>query len=48
MRNTKLIGYLKTLKNYLQTQKGRHDLIDYLRAAVIIIFTTIMMIMVLK
>ena len=46
MRN--LIGYLKTIKNYLQTSKGKHDVTDYLRAVIIIVFTTIVIIMMLK
>ena len=32
-----MTGYLRTLRNYLRTAKGRHDFFDYLRAALIIL-----------
>lgn len=32
-------GYIRTLKNYFGTPKGRHDAIDYARAALIILLT---------
>ncbi|ERJ92981.1 hypothetical protein HMPREF1992_01366 [Selenomonas sp. oral taxon 892 str. F0426] len=28
----RLIGYLRTLHQYAKTQKGRHDILDYLYA----------------
>ena len=31
-----VIGYVRTIKNYLRTDKGRHDFIDYIRALIII------------
>ncbi|MBR6012836.1 MAG: hypothetical protein IK062_03510 [Selenomonadaceae bacterium] len=40
------LGYLKTIKNYLQTPKGRHDFFDYLRAGLLIFFTTLIVILV--
>lgn len=30
------MGYLYAIINYLKTEKARHDLLDYVRAAVII------------
>lgn len=30
-----MVGYLTSLVRYFKTAKGRHDLLDYLRAAVI-------------
>lgn len=35
------MGYIHAFLDYLRTPKGRHDLIDYLRAVVIIIATII-------
>lgn len=29
------MGYLRSLWNYLKTEKGRHDFVDYVRAMVI-------------
>lgn len=29
------MGYIISIVNYLKTEKARHDLMDYLRAAVI-------------
>ncbi|XEQ92530.1 hypothetical protein SCACP_13770 [Sporomusa carbonis] len=38
MNKMKLIaGYCYALRNYLQTPKGRHDALDYIRGALIII-----------
>ena len=35
-----MIGsYLRTLKNYFATNKGRHDILDYIRAVIIIALT---------
>lgn len=30
-----VMGYVYALSNYLRTDKGRHDLIDYVRAIII-------------
>lgn len=29
------MGYIRAIRNYLQTEKGRHDFVDYIRAALI-------------
>jgi hypothetical protein len=34
-----VLGYYYAVHNYLNTPKGRHDAIDYTRAAVIILAT---------
>jgi chorismate synthase len=31
-----VIGYLRAINQYVSTEKGRHDLLDYIRAVVII------------
>ncbi len=36
----KFCGYIRALKNYLQTDKGRHDFLDYLQAGFIILLTS--------
>lgn len=36
------MSYLRTLRNYLRTPKARHDLKDYARAGLIILFTALM------
>ncbi len=36
-------GYLRALRNYLRTEKGRHDFSDYLRAALIILLTSLIL-----
>ena len=43
-----MLGYFRTLKNYLQTKKGRHDAIDYLKALILIALTTLIVMVVLK
>ncbi len=35
----KIRGYFITLVNYFNNPKGRHDILDYLRAFVIFLFT---------
>ena len=35
-----LFPYIRTLRNYLRTPKARHDLRDYARAGLLILFTT--------
>ena len=35
-------GYLRTLKNYFATNKGRHDILDYIRAVIIIALTALL------
>ena len=37
----KFFGYIRTLKMYLRTPKGRHDFKDFFRAALIIFLTAI-------
>ena len=44
----KFFGYVQTLKNYLQTDKGRHDLIDYVRAGFFILVTTLIVNFILR
>ncbi len=39
-RRDKFFGYIKTLRNYFYTDKARHDFLDYLRAVIIILFTS--------
>lgn len=43
-----ILGYLRTIKNYLQTPKGRHDTLDYLKALVLIVLTTLIVMVVLR
>jgi hypothetical protein len=31
-----VVGYIYAILNYLKTEKARHDLVDYIRAAIII------------
>ena len=38
-----MTGYLRTLRNYLRTEKGWHDFLDYLRAAAIILLTSLIL-----
>ncbi|MDY3738871.1 MAG: hypothetical protein SO022_00210 [Selenomonadaceae bacterium] len=35
------MGYIRSIRNYLQTPKGWHDTVDYLRAVAIIIAVAI-------
>ena len=37
----KIRGYFTTLANYFNNPKGRHDVLDYLRAIVIFLFTAL-------
>ena len=41
-------GYIKTIRNYLQTPKGKHDFIDYSKAIILIILTTLIVVVILK
>ncbi len=43
-----MIEYLRTLKNYLRTAKGRHDFLDYLRAVVLILLTALIVGLILR
>ena len=43
-----LNGYLKTIINYLNTPKGKHDFFDYLKAFVLIVLTTLIVMVVLR
>lgn len=43
----KLTNYLKVIKDYWNTPKGRHDIIDYLRAILIVILLSIIISLVL-
>lgn len=43
-----MIGYIRTIKNYLNTSKGYHDFIDYMRAGFIILITTMILNFVLR
>ena len=36
---TKFSGYLRTIRQYLATPKGRHDVCDYARAAAMLLLT---------
>ncbi|MGM9541000.1 hypothetical protein [Anaerovibrio sp.] len=36
-RYARLRGYLHTLRQYWQTEKGHHDICDYLRAVAIVL-----------
>ncbi len=45
---SKIAGYIKTLKQYMQTPKGRHDFIDYTRALFIIIIVMFIVYFLLK
>ncbi|MDQ0203021.1 hypothetical protein J2S01_000717 [Pectinatus haikarae] len=41
-------GYLRTLKQYLHTAKGRHDFLDYLRALFIMLMIMLVMYLLIK
>lgn len=32
-------GYLRTIRQYIETPKGRHDTLDYLKAVILILIT---------
>lgn len=42
------MGYLRTLKNYLQTPKARHDLKDYARAGLLILLTALIVALIVR
>ena len=42
------IGYIYTLRNYLMTAKGKHDVLDYLKALTLIVLTTLIVLEVLR
>lgn len=44
----KIAGYIKTIRQYLKTPKGRHDFWDYLKAAIIISLTMLLVFLLLK
>ena len=44
----KIFGYVKTFRNYLQTDKGQHDFIDYARAGFAILVTTLILRFILR
>jgi len=43
-----IFGYLKTIRNYLKTEKGLHDFRDYLKALIIIVLTALIVVVILK
>ena len=43
-----IMGYLRTIKNYLNTAKGKHDFVDYVRAGFIILVTTMIINFILR
>ena len=44
----KIFGYVKTFRNYLQTDKGEHDFFDYVRAGFFILVTTLIVDFILR
>ena len=50
MRNAQCLmrNYLKTIKEYLNTPKGKHDFIDYLKAIILIILTSLILLIIIK
>ncbi len=44
----KIFGYVKTFRNYLQTDKGKHDFTDYMRAGFAILVTTMILRFILR
>ena len=44
----KFFGYVRTLKNYFRTPKGRHDFFDYARAVAIILFTSLIIFLLVR
>ena len=42
------MGYLRTLRNYFRTEKARHDLKDYARAACIIFSTALIIFFIIR
>lgn len=47
-RRDKFFGYVRTLKNYLCTDKARHDFFDYVRAVINISITTLTVMIILS
>ena len=43
-----LVGYARTLRNYLRTPKARHDFKDYVRAVLMILATTLIIFLAVK
>ncbi len=43
-----VIGWLRTLRQYLSSPKGRHDTVDYLRAGAFFIFITALVLIILS
>ena len=48
MKMKVLMGYIRTIKNYLQTKKGKHDVVDYLKAICLILITFIILLLISK
>ena len=44
----RILGYVQTMKNYMQTEKGKHDFIDYVRAGFAILVTTLIVNFILR
>ena len=44
----KFFGYIQTVKNYLQTDKGQHDFVDYIRAGFLFLVTTLIINLILR
>lgn len=44
----KIFGYVQTVKHYLQTDKGKHDFVDYVRAGFFILVTTMIVNFILR
>ncbi|EKX98862.1 hypothetical protein HMPREF9163_00875 [Selenomonas sp. oral taxon 138 str. F0429] len=43
-----LNAYLRTIRQYATSPKGRHDILDYLYAGVIFILTTVLIMLFLR
>ena len=41
-------GYLKTIGQYYDTKKGRHDILDYARGIAIIVFVCVVAVFLLS
>ncbi|MBR4152804.1 MAG: hypothetical protein IKT98_07580 [Selenomonadaceae bacterium] len=41
-------GYVRTLRNYFQTPKARHDFKDYARVVVMILLTTLIIFLIIR
>lgn len=44
----RLIGYLHTLKQYVATPKGRHDIVDYLYASSLFLMMIMLIVIFLR